>query len=114
MTDIISDGPSLASLDSIRNPAPSTYYLVLMPNGDFVLPDGGNYARSQPQTFYALDDAKTKVVELMIEANKIGVPDYKPRIVTKIVQQRVTTKHTYDDDIQQWIDDNAKTLKGGD
>lgn len=111
MTDIV---PSPAFLNSIRNPAPSTYYLVLMPNGDFVLPDGGNYARSKPKNFYTLEDAKTKVLELMIEANKLGVPDYKPRIVTKTVQQRITETHTYDDDIQQWVDDNAKTLKGGD
>lgn len=108
------DYAQIGLLDNIRNPAPTTYYLILMPNGDFVIPDGGNYARSNPKIFYTLEDAQTKVLELMIEANKIGVPDYKPKIVTKTVQQRITEKHTYDDDILQWIDENAKTLKGGD
>jgi hypothetical protein len=103
---------TLAKLDQTREPPPAVSYMILLPNGEFVFPDGTNSARANPKQFYKRDEVEAKVVDLMIRANQLGVQDYKPTIITCTETRVVKYHHAIEPGLAVWVENQDAILHG--
>jgi hypothetical protein len=99
-------------LDRDEYPDPVITWVVQLPNGEYLEDTKARGSTPTHRIFTDIRDAKEIVISMMLKAKEIGIDDYKPVIITRSVEHQVHKRHSVNQEHTDWIEDNARTLRG--
>jgi hypothetical protein len=99
-------------LDRDEYPDPVITWVVQLPNGEYLEDTKARGSTPTHRIFTDIRDAKEIVISMMLKAKEIGIDNYKPVIITRSVEHQVHKRHSVNEEHTNWIEDNARTLRG--